>query len=93
MKPSGRHKSNWRVYLLNCADQTLYCGITKDLESRLLSHNTGRGARYTRGRLPVSVAAVSSEMTKADALRLEMRVKKLPAARKIDALAKGPDPK
>ena len=43
----------WVVYLLRCVDDSLYCGITNDLESRLSKHNSGKGAKYTRSRLPV----------------------------------------
>ena len=45
---------NWLVYLLRCADDTLYIGSTNDLEKRLADHNSGRGAKYTKGRAPCS---------------------------------------
>jgi putative endonuclease len=66
----------------------LYCGITNNLKSRLASHNTGRGARYTRSRRPVELACASSEMTKSDALKLEYRVKQAPPGSKISELRK-----
>ncbi|MDP2861204.1 MAG: GIY-YIG nuclease family protein [Desulfobacterales bacterium] len=78
----------WVVYLIRCSDKSLYCGITNNLKSRLASHNTGRGARYTRSRRPVELAGASSEMTKSDALKLEYRVKQAPAGSKISELEK-----
>lgn len=77
---------NWIVYLLRCADDTLYCGITNDLDRRLRAHGAGRGAVYTRGRLPVCLAARSRLMTRSDALRLEMKIKKMPRELKIASL-------
>lgn len=80
---------DWQVYLLKCSDRSLYCGITNNLESRIRMHNAGRGAKYTRGRRPVELVAISCEMTKSQALKLEIDIKKLPAGRKISALKKG----
>ena len=48
---------SWTVYLLRCADETLYCGIARDLEARLAAHARGKGARYTRGRGPLVLLA------------------------------------
>ena len=73
----------WVVYLLRCSDNSLYCGVTNDLGSRLLKHNSGRGAKYTRSRMPVKLVCVSAEMGRSGALKLEYRVKKMPAADKI----------
>ena len=47
---------SWTVYLLKCADGTLYCGCTNNLTKRLAAHNRGQGAKYTRSRLPVALA-------------------------------------
>ena len=77
---------NWVVYLLRCVDNSLYCGITNSLEKRLLKHNSGKGAKYTRSRLPLQLVGVSSEMTKNAALKLEYRLKRTSAADKIGAL-------
>ena len=73
---------NWVVYLVRCADQSLYCGITNNLEKRLEAHNLGKGAKYTRSRIPVELFGNSSEMTKSEALKLERRIKRMPADRK-----------
>ena len=82
---------NWVVYLIRCSDNSLYCGISNDVKSRLIEHNSGRGARYTRSRRPVKLAGVSSEMTKSEALKLEYRIKRLAADKKISELAKDKD--
>ena len=79
---------DWCVYLLTCADGTLYCGVTSDLERRLAMHNglLAGGAKYTRGRRPVSLAACAGGLTRGEALRLESRVKKKPRCEKLEAL-------
>lgn len=53
-------KGRWCVYLLRCADGSLYCGITNELKARIATHNKGRGAKYTRSRLPVRLAYVEA---------------------------------
>ena len=79
---------NWIVYLLRCSDNSLYCGISNDLESRLTDHNSGKGAKYTRSRKPVELVGSSHEMTKSEALKLEYRIKRLPAGKKVAELVK-----
>ena len=76
----------WQVYLLRCADMSLYCGITNNLEQRLAAHNAGRASRCTRARLPVTLAAAVTAPDKSAALRLEARIKKAPAHEKIELL-------
>lgn len=78
----------WRVYLLRCADNSLYCGITNDLEARVAKHNAGKGAKYTKPRLPVKIVAATSEFSKSEALRLEYAIKRLPADKKIEGIKK-----
>ena len=68
---------SWVCYLLRCADDTLYCGITNDMEKRLAAHNAGEGAKYTRGRLPVSVVYSESCEDKSAALKREMKIKRM----------------
>jgi len=75
-------KKQWIVYLIRCSDESLYCGITNNLKNRLIAHNSGRGSKYTRFRRPVELVAASPEMTKNDALKLEYRVKQVPASKK-----------
>ena len=76
----------WIVYLIRCRDGSIYCGITNDLENRLKAHNSGKGAKYTRSRLPVQLIGISSPMTRSDALKLEYRVKHVPAGQKRSEL-------
>jgi putative endonuclease len=64
----------------------LYCGITNDIKNRLIEHNSGRGAKYTRSRRPVRLVGVSPEMTKNEALKLEYRIKQLPVVKKLSEL-------
>lgn len=75
----------WFVYLLECADSTLYCGVTTDPSRRLAEHNglAAGGARYTRARRPVRLAACAPCPERAAACRLEDRVKRLPRSRKL----------
>ena len=79
----------WVVYLVQCSDKSLYCGITNNLKKRLDQHNLGKGAKYTRSRTPVALFGTSPAMTKSDALKLEHRVKVTPASRKRIELESG----
>ena len=81
-------KKKWVAYLVRCSDNSLYCGISNDLKSRLFDHNSGKGAKYTRPRRPVKLVGVSSELTKSEALKLEYRIKQLPADSKIVVLTR-----
>lgn len=78
---------DWIVYILRCRDNTLYTGITKNVEKRLITHNKGNASRYTRTRLPVKLLASSGGMSKGEALRLEIKIKKLPKKMKLEVLA------
>jgi putative endonuclease len=82
-------KRHWVVYLIRCSDESLYCGITNNLNKRLAIHNSGRGAKYTRSRRPVELVGASPEMTESDALKLESQIKQVPATKKIFKLKKG----
>ena len=82
------NKQEWVVYLIQCSDDSLYCGITNNLKSRLAAHNSGSGAKYTKSRRPVTLVGVSLKMTKSDALKLEYRVKRVPAEKKLGELSK-----
>lgn len=78
--------NNWKVYILKCADDTLYTGITTDLPNRIKQHQTGKGAKYTRGRGPFEITSVLSDLDKGTALRVESFIKKCPRKLKIRAL-------
>ncbi len=87
--------TGWHVYLVRCADQTLYCGIARDVSRRLAQHNglCAGGARYTRSRRPVTLCATACCASRAEALRLEAKVKKLPKNAKLAfLLARSPKP-
>jgi putative endonuclease len=73
----------WYVYLARCADGTLYCGIARDVAARIAAHDAGTGARYTRGRGPLTVLVVQRCHSKGRALRLEHAVKQLPREAKV----------
>ena len=68
----------WFVYLVRCADGTLYCGVAKNVGARLEQHDAGKGARYTRGRGPLALVAKRRCASHGEALRLELAVKALP---------------
>ena len=76
----------WKVYLVKCADNSLYCGSTNDVNSRIEKHNAGKGAKYTQSRLPVELVAVSRELSKSEALSLEHYIKQQPPGKKVAAL-------
>ena len=73
----GEFTMNWVCYLVCCADGTLYCGITNNLEKRLAAHNAGEAAKYTRGRRPVRLMHVEPCADKSAALKLERQIKDL----------------
>ena len=78
------------TYLLKCADDTLYCGWTNQLDKRLKAHNEGKGAKYTRGRRPVSLAYYEIFETKEEAMRREAAIKKLSRKDKLELVAGSP---
>jgi putative endonuclease len=78
----------WCVYLLRCGDGTLYAGVTNDLPRRFAAHQSGRGARYTRGRGPLEVVHVERKRTRSSALKREAVLKRLKRQEKL-ALVRG----
>ncbi|WP_416189793.1 GIY-YIG nuclease family protein [Neisseria sp. CCUG17229] len=73
---------NWCVYLILCANESLYCGITNRPNERFQAHQTGKGARYTRIHKPIAMRVLSDGLSKSDALKQEIATKKLNAAQK-----------
>lgn len=65
------------TYLLECADQTFYCGWTNDLDKRVKTHNSGQGAKYTKSRRPVTLVYYEEFETKEEAMRREWEIKRL----------------
>jgi homoserine kinase type II len=89
MNIKAKQKSKvWVVYILRCSDDSLYTGMTNNIEKRFAAHNKGVAAKYTRSRRPVKLLTTSAKMDKSDAMRLEIKIKKLPRAKKIAALEK-----
>lgn len=77
----------WYVYILQCADDTLYTGVATDVGARLATHNAGKGAKYTRGRLPVLLLYQERADDRSAALRREHAIKQLRAADKRALIA------
>jgi predicted GIY-YIG superfamily endonuclease len=71
------------VYVLRCADGTLYTGVTTDLVRRVRMHERGRGARYTRGRGPFEVLYTEANLSRGAALRREAALRRLPRRDKL----------
>jgi predicted GIY-YIG superfamily endonuclease len=78
--------ARWFVYILRCRDGSLYTGISTDVDQRVATHNAGRGARYTRPRLPVSVVHLERKRSRSTALRREAAIKALSRAEKLNML-------
>lgn len=83
----------WFVYLVLCKDDTLYCGVTKDIRQRVKKHNSGKGAKYINaGRRPVSLVYSEGPMEKSDAFRREFEIKKMPKKKKKDLISSFENP-
>lgn len=68
---------SWYVYMLRCRDGSLYTGYTDDPQRRLAVHNSGKGAKYTKSRLPVELVYTETLESKSDALRRECAIKQM----------------
>jgi putative endonuclease len=79
---------NWQVYILRCRDDTLYTGITNNLEQRLQRHNHGTASRYTRTRLPVTLIYREAALDRSQASRREAEIKKLNRQAKLALAAR-----
>ena len=77
---------SWYVYILRCGDDTLYTGVTDDVEKRLAAHRAGKGAKYTRGRGPLELVYTEEQPDKSAALRREYAIKRLPRKKKLELL-------
>lgn len=76
-------EQNWYLYILLCKDGSLYTGITNDVEKRLKAHREGRGAKYTRGRGPLTLVYQETCENRSHALRREAEVKRLKKSEKL----------
>ena len=84
-----KRKDCWYTYIVLCNDQTLYTGITKDLDKRLEEHNSGRnGAKYTRTRRPVQLVYKEEFHSRSEAAKREYRLKKMDRAAKLELTKK-----
>ncbi len=86
--PRRHPRSRWLVYILRCRDGSLYTGITNDLPKRLKAHAAGRASKYTRSRLPVTLAYSEPQRSKSAALKREAAIKSLRRAEKEQLVAK-----
>lgn len=77
------------AYILECGDKSLYCGWTNDLAGRLAAHNAGRGAKYTRARLPVKLVYYEEFDDKREAMSREWHLKRLPRKEKLRLIREG----
>lgn len=79
----------WFLYIVRCADGTLYTGIARDVQARIAAHDAGKGARYTRGRGPLTLCAVRRFRTKGAALSLEHAIKQMARVEKEQLIQSG----
>lgn len=78
--------TDWIVYILKCSDNTFYTGVTNDLQKRVEQHNSGKGAKYTRSRIPVKVVYRENVPGKGQALKREHMIKQLRRSEKISLI-------
>ena len=78
----GRGRKEWSIYILRCRDGSFYTGIAKDVQARIKQHSEGRGATYTRTRLPVELLYQEVGLTHSKALIREARIKAMPRSKK-----------
>ena len=80
--------NTWKLYIFRCGDRSLYNGITTDVESRLETHRSGKGAKYTRGRGPLELVYREECGDHSAALKRELEIKKLPREEKEKLIKK-----
>jgi putative endonuclease len=81
----------WYVYILECSDGTLYTGITNNVNKRLITHNKGKGSKYTRSRLPVKLRALFDAEDRSKASKEEYRIKQLSRTEKMKLISNNRD--
>jgi len=77
----------WVVYILKCADGSLYTGVTNNLKKRVLAHQEGKGAKYTKGRLPLKVIYHEKLPNRSEALKREIVIKGLDRLEKLKLIS------
>lgn len=85
----GKGRKDWTVYILRCGDGSLYTGIAKDVQVRLKQHSEGKGATYTRTRLPVTLLYQQQGLTHSEALIREAQIKAMPRSKKEEMIRNG----
>ncbi len=88
VKNKKYNKSMWYVYIIKCSDKSLYTGITNDVARRVKVHNSRKGGKYTRSRLPVKLLYKEICQTKSEALKREIKIKSLSRKEKLELLIK-----
>ena len=88
MRNNKINSADYVVYILRCGDGSLYTGITTDLERRVAVHNSGKGGKYTRSRLPVELVYWEEHDTKENAMRREWAIKQLTRQEKLALIQK-----
>lgn len=83
----------WSVYIVECADATLYTGVARSVGARVLAHNRGKGARYTRGRRPVTLLYREDGLSRSEACRRESAIKRLRRTEKLRMIGAGKRPR
>jgi predicted GIY-YIG superfamily endonuclease len=83
----GKGRKDWTVYILRCGDGSLYTGIAKDVQARVKQHSEGRGATYTRTRLPVTLLYQQEGLTHSEALMREAQIKAMPRTKKEEIVS------
>ena len=73
----------WYVYMVECSDNSIYTGISNNVSKRILAHNSGKGAKYTRSRLPVTLKWSEACRNRSEASKLEVKIKKLSRKEKL----------
>jgi predicted GIY-YIG superfamily endonuclease len=85
IKSGGR--KDWTVYIIRCGDGSLYTGIAKDVRARVKQHSQGRGATYTRTRLPIELLYQQEGLTHSEALIREAQIKAMPRSKKEEIIS------
>lgn len=88
-KNMDKNKDVWFVYIVKCYDGSLYTGITKDIEKRIIDHNNKKGSKYTRSRLPVLLVYHEKYESKSDASKRELLIKQLTKTQKLILINRG----
>jgi putative endonuclease len=81
----------WHVYIVKCADRTLYTGVAKNVEARIEQHNSGQGAKYTRTRRPVELVYRETAADRSTALRREHAIKRMRLDEKTELIRTSPE--